>query len=207
MINFIVCEDNKVILQKNVDIINKVMFGNNSSYRIYPFSNYDEELKQIIRNSEEKKIYILDIELENKSGIEIAREIRDNDLNSFIIISTAHTEFLPYTLKSKLLIFEYVSKFDDYEENMSKVINNILDNHLEIKKIVLKIGKSLINVKFDDIISLRYDGKQRRTVIETKTKDYKVNKPLITFAKDLDERFKKQDTGTIININNMDLSV
>lgn len=207
MINFIVCEDNKVILQKNVDIINKVMFDNNLSYRIYPFSDYNEELKQIIKNSEEKKIYILDIELEDKSGIEIAREIRQNDLDSFILISTAHTEFLPYTLKSKLLVFEYLSKFDDYEENMSRAINNILDNHLEMKKIVIKIGKTLIDVKFDDIISLKYDGKQRRTIIETKTKNYKVNKPLITFTKDLDERFKKQDSATVININNIGLSM
>lgn len=207
MINFIVCEDNKVILQKNVDIINKVMFDNNLSYRIYPFSDYNEELKQIIKNSEEKKIYILDIELEDKSGIEIAREIRQNDLDSFILISTAHTEFLPYTLKSKLLVFEYLSKFDDYEENMIRAINNILDNHLEIKKIVIKIGRTLIDVKFDDIISLKYDGKQRRTIIETKTKNYKVNKPLITFTKDLDERFKKQDSATVININNIGLSM
>lgn len=28
MLNFVVCEDNKVILQKNIDIINSVMFKN-----------------------------------------------------------------------------------------------------------------------------------------------------------------------------------
>lgn len=29
MINFVVCEDNKIILQRNIDIINRVMFKNN----------------------------------------------------------------------------------------------------------------------------------------------------------------------------------
>lgn len=126
MINFIVCEDNDIILNRNIDIINKAMFNNNIAYKIYKFSSYDDELKRIIKSNIENKIYILDIELDNRSGIDISREIRNEDLNSFIIISTAHTEYLPYTIKSKLLIFDFVSKFDDYENNLSRVINNIL---------------------------------------------------------------------------------
>lgn len=201
MINFIVCEDNKIILQKNIDIINKVMFNNNLNYRIYPFSRYNDDLKKLIKSPEEKKIYILDIELDNKSGIEIAREIRKEDLDSFIIISTAHTEYLPYALKSKLLIFDFVSKFDDYESNVSRVINNILDDYPETKKIVIKVGKILTEINFDDIISLKYDSRVRKTVIKTNTRDYEVNKPLISLTKDLDQRFQKQDNGIIININ------
>lgn len=201
MINFVVCEDNKVILQKNIDIINKVMFNNNLSYRIYPFSSYDDDLKKIIKSKEEKKIYILDIELGSKSGIDIAREIREEDLDSFIVISTAHTEYLPYTLKSKLLIFDFVSKFDDYENNVSRVINNILDDYPETKKLSVKVGKIVTEISFDEIISLKYDNRVRRTVIKTNTKDYEVNKPLVSLKKNLDQRFQKQDNGFIININ------
>lgn len=201
MINFIVCEDNKVILQKNVDIINKVMFNNNLNYRIYPFSSYDEDLRKIIKSKEEKKIYILDIELDNKSGIDIAREIRKDDLDSFIVISTAHTAYLPYTLKSKLLIFDFVSKFDDYENNVSRVIKNILDEYPETNTLVIKIGKNITEINFDDIISLKYDGRLRGTIIKTNSRDYVVNKPLISLTKNLDQRFQKQDNGIIININ------
>ena len=46
MLNFVVCEDNKVILQKNIDIINSVMFKNNINYRVYSFSSFSEELKE-----------------------------------------------------------------------------------------------------------------------------------------------------------------
>lgn len=201
MINFIVCEDNKIILQKNINIINKVMFNNNLNYRIYPFNNYNDDLKRVIKSSGEKKIYILDIELDNKSGIEIAREIRKDDLDSFIVISTAHTEYLPYTLKSKLLIFDFVSKFDDYESSVSKVINNILDEYPETKKLVIKAGKTITEINFDDIISLKYDSRVRKTVIKTNIGDYEVNKPLISLTKDLDQRFQKQDDGIIINTN------
>ena len=126
MINFIVCEDNKIILQKNVDIINKIMFKNNESYRIYQFTNNDKKLQELINEDIGLKIYILDIELENISGIDIARKIRSKDNNSIIIISTTYVEYLPFALKNKLMLFDFVSKFEDYEENLSKVINNAI---------------------------------------------------------------------------------
>ena len=72
MINFVVCEDNKIILEKNVEIINKTMFNNNINYRIYKFEDYTNDFKNIIYNSD-IKIYILDIELNKTSGIDIAR--------------------------------------------------------------------------------------------------------------------------------------
>lgn len=88
MINFVVCEDNKIILQRNIDIINRVMFKNNINYRVYSFSNYCDDLKKLIKSDIGKKIYILDIELEDVSGIDIAINIREKDLNSFVIIIT-----------------------------------------------------------------------------------------------------------------------
>ena len=127
MINFIVCEDNNIILQKNIDIINKTMFKNNNSYRIYPFTKHNNALNDVIREDLGNKIYILDIELENSTGIDIARQIRKNDFDSIIIISTTYVEYLPYTLKNKLMLFDFVSKFDSYEENLYKVIVRAID--------------------------------------------------------------------------------
>ena len=83
MINFIVCEDSEIILERNIDVINKVMFNNNIEYRIYKFQSYNEELKNIIKEPVENKIYILDIELGSDSGIDLAGDIRKIDLTSF----------------------------------------------------------------------------------------------------------------------------
>ena len=129
MINFIVCEDNNVILQKNIDIINKVMFQNNEDYRVYKFTNNNDQLQSLIKEPIDNKIYILDIELEDISGIDIAREIRKNDSKSIIIISTTYVEYLPYALKNKLMLFDFISKFENYEENLSKVINKSLEKN------------------------------------------------------------------------------
>lgn len=135
MINFIVCEDSKIILERNIDVINKVMFNNNIEYRIYKFQSYNEELKNIIKEPLENKIYILDIELGSDSGIDLAGDIRKIDLTSFIIISTVHSEYIPYTLKSKLLIFDYVSKLSNYNEDLSNAIKRILKELKSQKRI------------------------------------------------------------------------
>lgn len=129
MVNFVVCEDNKIILQRNIDIINRVMFKNNLSYKVYSFSNYSKELNDLIKLDVGKKIYILDIELEDVSGLDIARDIREEDLKSFIIISTSYIDYLPYTLKSKLMLFDFVSKFEDYDANLSSILDRALNSY------------------------------------------------------------------------------
>jgi DNA-binding LytR/AlgR family response regulator len=206
MINFIVCEDNKIILQKNLDIINKLMFKNNIDYKLYPFTEYTESLQEIINDSELKKIYILDVELSNYSGIDIAKEIRKVDKDSFILISTVHTEYLPYTLKSKLLIYDFISKFDDYEETMKKVLNEIIKSYPETQTLYIKQNGKKINIKLEDIIYIKHDNKIRKTIISTKKDNYEVNIPLKSIIKCLDARFVKQN-GYIINTQEVDNTI
>ena len=71
------------------------MFKNNLNYRIYKFTNDSKELQDLIKADIGEKIYVLDIELETISGIDIARQIRKNDNDSIIIISTTYVEYLP----------------------------------------------------------------------------------------------------------------
>lgn len=202
MVNFIVCEDNKIILQKNIDIINKTMFENNIDYRIYPFSNYSEELNKIILSNIENKIYILDIELEDISGIDIARNIRDIDLNSLIIISTTHTEYLPYTLKSKLMIFDYVSKFEDYESNLSKIIIKGIESLNINKYIKIQINNKNLKILLKDIYFIKYDHIKKYTVVKTKDNYYKTHTSFKLLIKNLDYRFYKKNDMYYINKQN-----
>lgn len=190
MVNFIVCEDNKIILQRNVDIINQTMFENNIDYRIYPFSKYSNLLKEIIKDNKANKIYILDIELDEISGIDIARDIRNIDLKSLIIISTSHTEYLPYTLKSKLMLFDYVSKFEDYEQNLSNVIKRALESYSLNKYIDFKYKDKNKRILLKDVIFIRYDEKKECTIIRTKDRYYQTLDSFNSIAKYLDNRFE-----------------
>ena len=150
MINFIVCEDNKIILQKNVDIINKTMFNNNLNYRVYQFTSYTNDLKKIIKENQDIKIYILDIELDNISGIDIARQIRENDSKSILI------SVIP------ILVLVFVQILISYITLKSDKIRNIIDGK---PTVIIKNGKlnftemSKIRYSLDDLLTqLRLQG-------------------------------------------------
>ena len=89
MLRFIVCEDNNDFLDRLSGTINKVMMLYKFEYKTNKFTKYNSELRDIINNKNEEKIYILDIELGDVSGLEIASEIRENELESIIIFIRA----------------------------------------------------------------------------------------------------------------------
>ena len=91
MIKYVVIDDEPKDLELVEKIINKVLFKTENEYEIHKFSKYNSELEKIIIDNSQPKVYIIDIELDNKkSGLDIARQIRENDWDSEIIIITNH---------------------------------------------------------------------------------------------------------------------
>ena len=61
MINFIVCDNNKHILENVVATIDNIMMKNNISYKVFPFSEYNNNFKSKVEAKKANTIYILDI--------------------------------------------------------------------------------------------------------------------------------------------------
>ena len=84
MVKFVIVDDDEKEMKWVVDIINKEV--TNYSKKIITFVKVTKGLKEEIKNLDERKIYILDIELGGKiSGINIAQIIREFDYESEII--------------------------------------------------------------------------------------------------------------------------
>ena len=74
MINFILCDNEPAITESVKSIITRMMFKNNVGYKIHIFNSYNTSFNTIMNSGLENKIYILDIEVGSKSGIEIAKK-------------------------------------------------------------------------------------------------------------------------------------
>ena len=203
MINFIVCEDNPIVLEKNIKTINNLMFSNNLEYKIYSFTDYNSELQDLINNNLDNKIYILDIELEDSSGIDIARKIRKNDWSSLIIFSTAHFELFPHVFSDKLMIFNYITKYDDYENNLYKTLEKSIDIITHNNTISFKIGSDYHNIKINTILYLTYDKYSRKTIIKTFDNEYYINDTLSSFEESLNKDFTRINRAYIVNMLNV----
>ena len=112
MINFIIYEDNKEYRELYISIILKLIGKENLAYKIIELKEYNEKTFDTINKIKGNNIYILDVEVPGKSGLDLAKIIRNNgDWDSPIIISTTHEKLEYPTLTSRLLILDYVSKY------------------------------------------------------------------------------------------------
>ena len=204
MVNFILCDDNKYVREINENLIKKITMPYDFSYKIHSFDKYNNEFKKIINDPLNIKIYILDLELPNKSGLEIAKEIRKVDWDAVIIILTSHEELELTLLKQKLLIFDFISKFDNYENRLKEAIDVIVKKIKTKKVLSFKSNKELHHVKLNNIFYLYKDSSSLKTIIVTPEKEYFVREPLSTIVKRLDERFIQTHRACYVNIEKIE---
>ena len=201
MINFIICEDNNHVREFNEKIIAKVAMPYDFNYEVYSFDKYSAKLKNLINTPSDIKVYLLDLELPNKSGIDIAHEIRRVDWDSVIIILTSHDELELKLLKEKLLILDFISKFDDYEKRLSETLDIIIKKVDTKKMISFKSNKELHYVKLDNILYVNKDNDTDKTKVVTIDNEYLIRDSLSNFLKRLDSRFFQTNRACYVNLN------
>lgn len=199
MVNFIICEDNKNVIGMYKSIISKILMPYDFNYQISCFEKYNVKLKNIIMEPSDLKIYLLDLEMPVKSGIEIAREIRKYDWDSPIIILTSHEELELRLLKEKLLILDFISKFDNYEKRLADTINMILKRERRNNSICIKSNKELVHLKIDNIYYICRDTSENKVIFVTSSGNYPVNMSLKNLNQKLDGNFEQSHKSCIVN--------
>lgn len=203
MLNFIICDDNSKVLKINENIVKRLMFKNDINYKVYSFTTYNRDLKTIINEDIGQKIYIIDIELGNISGIDIVRKIRKSDWDSKIIFATAHNELFPQVVRDRLMIFDFISKFDNYEKSLTSSIKEILKIYNSDKFINVNVRKVKHSIRCKDILYLNYEKFDRKTTIITLNEKYVVSKSLKSLSELLPDTFVKINNHCIINTSNV----
>lgn len=204
MINFILCDDNDYVRELNETMISRVAMPHDFNYTIHSFDRYNIKLKNLINTPSDIKIYILDLELPNKSGLDIAKEIRKVDWDSIIIILTSHDELELSILKQKLLILDFISKFDNYEKRIEEVINMVIEKVNAKKVISFRSNKELHHVKLDNVIYVFKDNETDKTTIVTTDGEYPVRDSLSSIADKLDGRFYQTHRACFVNLDKIE---
>jgi len=199
MIHFIVCDDNEHVVDFNTTAVSRATMPFDFNYNIHTFKKYNESLNKIINDPSGIKIYILDLELPGKSGIDIVREIRKVDWDSIVIILTSHDELEFKLLKEKLLIFDFISKFDNYSEKLEETLKLIISKITNKKIISFKSNKELHHLKLDNIYYVYRDNALEKTVIVTEDNRYTIRESLQSVISKLDLRFCQSHRACYIN--------
>ena len=201
MLRFIICEDNKQFNEKISVIINKIMMPYNFEYKISKFTEYNEELSKIIKNENEQKIYILDIELPEISGLEIASEIREDDLESSIIFLTVHPEFQNDIFYSRLLAIDYINKDKLWQDRFEETIKYTIKSLNKRRVLSFEFNHNSYRLPMNKILYIEkvQDNPKCRIVMEDGS-IYDINKTITSLVKILGPSFYQSHKSCIVNI-------
>ena len=203
-INAIVCDDNEFFRKKIIKIV-KEFFTNYKQYKIiiHEFEDYDDNFLKIIDDKNiRNKIYILDLITPHRSGVDIARIIREKDFESYLILITSFFEDNLKPVVSKMRNYlGYVSKDKNYKAELIDCFNYIIKNGFKIT--CFRIMSNNINflVEIEDINYITINKKI--STIYCQQKQLETNKPL-SYFKMLGNDFIQNHKSCIVNKNNVE---
>ncbi|MBE6138833.1 MAG: response regulator transcription factor [Firmicutes bacterium] len=199
MVNIIICDDNDKDRKNILDVVNNFMEKNKIEFKIHLYNDYNKNFNEIIDKKLPFKIYLLDIETPSASGIDMARKIRNKDVDSVIIFLTVHEELGNVILKNDLMFLSFINKFDNLKLRLNKSLKKALDllNHKSIIKFTDR--NTVYTIDMNDILYLTKESFERKTIIKTDYAEFKVNKTLNELVKMLDDRFIQTHRSCYIN--------
>ena len=126
MVNFALCDDNVNILDHLEKMLENIFTKNNFDARVTFKSSNSTDMIDFI-NKNKIDVVLLDINLKsNKSGLELAKAIRNMHKNTYIIFTTGHLEYAMVAYKFRT--FDYLAKpitYDRLEDTIVRLFEDI----------------------------------------------------------------------------------
>ncbi len=197
MLNFVLCDDNLVVLERLSKILESIFIKNNIDAQIgLKCSTANEVLEYVNQNKVD--VLILDINLKSDiNGCDIADEIRKKNKQIYIIFLTGHLEYALLAYKYKT--FDYLPK-PIVDERLEDTILRLIDDMQSSPNMYIKLSEKLF-VKQDEINYIKKDG--MKLVFCTKHTNYEIYSSFNKFESCLPDNFIRCHKSFIVNINNV----
>ncbi len=158
MLHIAICDDDKAAVESHKDITENCLKNCGSIGKVEAYTSSDNLLYDITEDGFFFDLILLDIEMPESTGMEIAEKIKPYLPNVKIIFITSHIEYAIDAFE--LSIFRYVPK-SDMEKRLPAAIQDA------IKLIALEDGKTYIiqtnsrleKIPYRDIYYIERDGK------------------------------------------------
>lgn len=197
MLNFILCDDNLNLLAKLETMLNNLFLKHDYEASIgFKSDNANDILTYI--NNNKFDVLILDINLQSSiSGIELAKKVRENNKDAYIIFTTGHLEYALVAYKVKT--FDYLPKPVTLER-LEDTLIRLFDDICKTPKNYIKLNNKVI-INQDDIQYIKKDG--MKLVVYTDKQKYETYSSFNKFKDCLPDNFIRCHKSYIANINNI----
>ena len=197
MLSFVLCDDNINIVNKMKEMLEIIFIKHDIVAKVDFLSDNANDTLDYINNNQ-VDVAILDVNLNSTtSGIDLAKEIRKNNKDIYIIFSTGHLEYslIAYSVKT----FDYLPKPITIER-LEITINRLLDDIKSTNKKFINIdNKTIINP--DEINYIKKDG--MKLVFCTNSKNYETYNSFKRIKDLLPDNFVRCHKSYIANTDNI----
>ncbi len=151
---------------------------------------------------EEDKAYdilLLDVEMKNMNGIELAKRIRKDNSRAEIIFITSHFEFVGEGYEVDAL--HYLIK-PIFEDKLTQVLNKAAEKlSVEPPAVVISCEGETIKLYESDILYV--ESLLHYVVIHTKDKEYKIKESISSFEEKLSDDFYRIHRSYVVSLKNI----
>lgn len=150
-----VCEDDKVVRDEICRVCDRTLTEENIDHDIIPFSSAEKLENALEKSGQVFDLLILDIKLENKTGMELAKEVRGRDERVSILFITGYAE---YALAGyEVQPIQFLLKPLDWNDLRRALMTDWRRNHLP-KTVFLEKGRKKVRLHISSILYVEPDG-------------------------------------------------
>ena len=198
MLNFVVCEDNKAILDRLSKMLESLFIKHHLDAEVSLASTDADSTLQYIENNTVNAIF-LDIDLKSKiSGLDIAEKIRKTNKQVYIVFISAHLEYILKAYQYKT--FDFMPKpitFERLEDTILRMMDDMSVKDNTSHFIRLNNRNTIINE--DSINYIKKDG--MKLVFYTDNRIYETYSSFNKISEELSPNFVRCHKSYIANIN------
>ena len=167
-----ICDDEKQIIIDYSKIINEYLYENNIVCTVGAFTDGNSFLQL----ANEYDLVFLDYDLPDINGMEIARNIRENDGRIMIVFLTAYAEHVydSFEVDAFRYLLKPVSK-----EKIHETLNKFLNIYNHNRKITIPTNIGHISVDADEVIYI--EAAKKHTKVKTTGNEYIANKAIYVY--------------------------
>lgn len=201
MIELIICDDDAMSLNQTRQFLTDMTHQWNEEIEIMTYTDSDSLMKRIQSENEQTDILLLDIDMPDRSGLEIAKMIRDEDRDIIVIFLTAHEEFV--YMSFQYAPFRYIRKEYMKEELPSAMKAAVAKLSAQQSfSVCLRTQEGEVSVKIADITHFQMENR-RVCVYTAQGGTYMIWKKLKELKAEIDAKdgsFEYVHSGCVVNL-------
>ena len=198
MLSFVVCEDNKSILDRLTKMLESLFIKHHIDAEVSFSSTDAKSTLEYFENNVVNALF-LDIDLKSKlSGLDLAEKIRKVNKQVYIVFTSAHLEYILKAYQYKT--FDFMPKPITVERLEDTVLRMMEDMNFKGKKnnfIRLNNRNTIINQ--DSVNFIKKDG--MKLVFYTDSRTYETYSSFNKISQELPNNFVRCHKSYIANIN------